>query len=167
VTYHVHDLLQSEKIGRLRQWLAALLLLPAIVVLGLLAVYRPPSVIWYYVAAVGYALLLLGFSTWNGNHMVNRFTCYLGRISYSLYLNHPSLVYILIPAYLGIYKMALGPNVAFLTCAALTLAVLVSLSHFTFKFIESPMMKWGKQQGARHALQEVAVTDLKHSKSDA
>lgn len=80
--------------------------------------------------------------------MVNPLTSYLGKISYSLYLNHPTLVYILIPVYLAIYKLGLGSIVAFFICAILTTCILIPISSLTFRFIEAPGMAWGKQRSS-------------------
>lgn len=143
VTYHLHELL-LPKLAASGQWPTMLLLGTALLTLGLLVVYRPPGAFWYYVAAAGYALLLLGCAAWSRTRAIGRWASYLGRISYSLYLNHPSLVYALIPAYLFIYKIAPEPNSAFFSCVALTWAILIPLSHLTFRFIESPLMKLGK-----------------------
>jgi peptidoglycan/LPS O-acetylase OafA/YrhL len=146
VTYHVHELLFSEKIVRLPLWCVRLLLPSALIVLSMLAIYHPTGVISYYAAAVGYSMLLLGCAVWGRNAMVNPLIRYLGKISYSLYLNHPTLVYILIPVYLAIYKLGLGSIVAFFICTILTICILVPISSLTFRFIEEPGMSWGKQR---------------------
>jgi peptidoglycan/LPS O-acetylase OafA/YrhL len=149
VTYHIHDLLHSENTSRLRLWLGRLLLPLALVALSMLVFYRSTGLIWYYASAVGYAMLLLGFSAWGRNMMVNPLTCYLGKISYSIYLNHPTFVYILIPVYLAIYKLGLGSSVSFSICVILTVSILVPISHLTFRFIETPVMAWGRGQAAQ------------------
>lgn len=146
VTYHVHDLLHSERTSRL--WLRRLLLPAALVALSMLAIYNPAGVIWYYTSAFSYAMLLLGFSAYGRNLIVSPLTCYLGRISYSLYLNHPTLVYFLIPVYLSIYKLGLNSVASFSICVALTVSILVPISHLTFRFIETPMMTWTKQRSS-------------------
>lgn len=149
VTYYVHDLLNSESTSRLRLWLGRLLLPAAVVAVSILASYNPAGLIWYYASAVSYAMLLLGLSAWSAKIMVNPLTSYLGKISYSLYLNHPTLVYILIPVYLAIYNLNLGATLAFLTSVTLTVSILVPISHLTFRFIETPVVAWAKQR-SRH-----------------
>jgi peptidoglycan/LPS O-acetylase OafA/YrhL len=148
VTYHVHNLLHSKGTGKLQLWLRRLQLPTALVALSMLAIYNPAGVISYYASAVVYAMLLLGFSGLGSNLIVSPLTCYLGRISYSLYLNHPTLVYILIPVYFSMYKLGLGSVAAFSICVALTASILVLISHFTFRFIETPVMAWAKQRGS-------------------
>ena len=145
MTYHVYDLLHSERTSRLHLYLGRLFLPTGLVALGMLVIYNPSGVIWYYASSGGYAMLLLGFSAWGDNMMVNSFTSYLGKISYSLYLNHPTLVYILIPVYLKIYKLDLGSIVAFTMCIILTVSILIPISYLTFRFIETPVMYWAKR----------------------
>jgi peptidoglycan/LPS O-acetylase OafA/YrhL len=146
VTFHVYELFQSESASSLWLWIRKLMLPTALGALSLLAMYNPTGVIWYYASAVSYAMLLLGFSGWGSNILVRSYTCYLGRISYSLYLNHPTLVYILIPVYVAIYSLGLGSVVAFCICTTLTICILVPISHFTFRFIEAPGMAWNKKR---------------------
>jgi peptidoglycan/LPS O-acetylase OafA/YrhL len=146
VTFHVHKILHFESTNRVRFWLGRLLLPAALCALSMLAIYNPTGIIWYYASAVGYGILLLGFSVWDVEMMVNPFTAYIGKISYSLYLNHPTLVYILIPVYLAIYNLGLVSVVAFSMCATLTFCILVPISHLTFRFIETPVMVWANKR---------------------
>lgn len=148
VTYYVHDLLNSVRTSCFRSWLARLLLPTAVIALSILAIYNPQGLIWYYASAVSYAMLLLGLSARSGSIMVNPFASYLGKISYSLYLNHPTLVYVLIPGYLTIYNLGLEAIVAFLICVTLTVSILVPISHLTFRFIETPVMAWAKKRSS-------------------
>jgi peptidoglycan/LPS O-acetylase OafA/YrhL len=145
-TYHLHELLHSEKASSLRPWLRNLMLPTALVALSFLAMYNPEGIIWHYSSALTYAMLILGFSAWGGNIAVRPVTCHLGRISYSLYLNHPTLVYVLIPVYLAIYNLGISPILAFFVCLAITFCILVPISHLTFRFIETPVMAWAKQR---------------------
>ena len=149
VAYHAHAALQTLAPGRLRKWLAVLLLVPAVTTLALLIAFRPDGVAWYYAAGIAYGLLLLAFAAFQRNALVNPLTCYLGKISYSLYLNHPTLVYVLIPFYLVVYGLGLGKGLAFCACVAVTLGVLVPTSHLTFRFIEAPAMAWAKRRERR------------------
>lgn len=149
VTYHVHELLHSDKTSALRLLIRRLLFPTAFVAIGLLAFYNPTGLVWYYTSAVSYAVLLLGVSVYHRNLIVSTVTRYLGRISYSLYLNHPTIVYIMIPIFLSIYKLGLSSAAAFSICVVLTACVLVPISHLTFRFIETPVIDWAKQRGRR------------------
>ncbi len=76
--------------------------------------------------------------------IVNRFTVYLGKISYSLYLGHTTVVLFLIPVYRFIYGYVSTTTIAFLLCYALTLALGIGLSDLTYRFIEAPGVRYGK-----------------------
>lgn len=77
--------------------------------------------------------------------LVNRLTRLMGEISYSLYLNHPTLVLLLGPAYKWIYAHAGNLSLAFVACCLLTYGILIPFSMFTYKFIERPGVKLGKR----------------------
>jgi peptidoglycan/LPS O-acetylase OafA/YrhL len=146
VTYHVHVALSSFRSNMLRLWLGRLFLITSIISLSILAINNPTGLIAYYSTALAYSLLLLGLAPLSVKIIVNPFTTYIGKISYSLYLNHPTLVYILIPFYLVIFNFSFEPILALLVCVFVTLSILVPISHLTFWFIESPMMEWSKRR---------------------
>lgn len=146
VTYEIHELFHSEKAISFWLWPKRLILPTAVIALCILAIHNPSGVIWYYVSAFIYAMLLLGFSVWGRKIIVSPLTCYLGRISYSLYLNHPTLVYILIPVYLAVYNLSLGAVVSFFVCVTITFIILVPISHMSYRYIELPVMVLVKQR---------------------
>ena len=146
VTYYVDRLFHASLTCALKIWLGRLLLPLAIVALIFLGSYNPDGLAWYYVSAVIYGVLLLGFSGWGKIMIINSFTCYLGRISYSLYLNHPTVVYLLMPVYLAIYKIGLESGVTFFFCVIVTVCILVPISQITYRFIESPVMLLHKKR---------------------
>jgi peptidoglycan/LPS O-acetylase OafA/YrhL len=92
-----------------------------------------------------YATLLVGLGLYPTWLIVNRATCYLGKVSYSLYLNHPTIVFALIPVYRRIYALAPDTSIAFVTSYALTLAVLIPSSALTYSLIEEPGIRLGKR----------------------
>ncbi|MCX6131633.1 MAG: acyltransferase, partial [Proteobacteria bacterium] len=160
VTYHAHDLLNSDSNIILRICLRTVILPIGLVAIFLLGIYNPSGAIWYYASSVSYAMLLLGFSAWSKPIIVSPLTCYLGRISYSLYLNHPPLVFILIPAYLAIYNLGLWSVMAFSICVILTIVILIPISHLTFRFIETPVMAWQKKR-IRNDLEVTLINQAK------
>ena len=81
--------------------------------------------------------------------MVSRPTRYLGKISYSLYLNHPTVVLLLTPAYRWIYSQTPYLTVSLVASVVLTFAVTVPLSILTYRFIEAPGIALGRSLGAR------------------
>lgn len=68
----------------------------------------------------------------------NDYTEYLGKISYSLYLFHPIVIYLIelidikVP-FQGFVKLLL------------TIVITISFSHFAFKFVENPFIGFGKK----------------------
>jgi peptidoglycan/LPS O-acetylase OafA/YrhL len=88
--------------------------------------------------------------------LVNRVTVFLGKISYSMYLLHPVLVYAIMPVYTSIYKLPVSLSMKFIACSLLTLLPLVAISYCTFLLIESPGIQLGKWllQNRRRATRE-------------
>jgi peptidoglycan/LPS O-acetylase OafA/YrhL len=106
---------------------------------------RPVGYGWYYFSAASYSALLLAFSMLNFNPLVKSKSIYLGKVSYSLYLNHPNLIYILAPIYSHIYRSGLSIGESFFICFAFTLMLLIPISHITYKYIEEPFIRLGKK----------------------
>jgi len=93
--------------------------------------------------AVIYGLLAAGLSILPLKILVNRLTCFYGEISYSVYLNHPSLVFALIPVYRYMYEMPIPLTFKYSLCFLLTLVILTAVSYFTYHVIEKPGMRLG------------------------
>lgn len=90
----------------------------------------------------------------------NRVTQYLGKISFSLYLVHPTVVYGFgrIGVYDWIYALTPGDLVTgYFMCFGVSLLVIVAISTVTYRFIEVPGMNWGKRMAKRQSPVE-AVT---------
>lgn len=102
----------------------------------------------YYWQALIFTLLLLGLGWAPIRLVVNRVTSYMGRISYSMYLNHPTAVLLLSPVYVWIYRQQLGLSVSFLSCLAVTLVVVVAMSELTYRLVEEPGIRLGKRVNA-------------------
>ncbi len=100
---------------------------------------------FYYWQAVLFTLLLLGLARAPLRLLVNTITRYLGRISYSLYLCHPTLVFLLGPVYVRIYGYFPTATLAFLMCVAVTLAVCIVVSELTYRLVEEPGIQLGKR----------------------
>jgi peptidoglycan/LPS O-acetylase OafA/YrhL len=99
----------------------------------------------YYWQGLVFLCLLVGAAWAPVRVIVNRFSTYLGRISYSLYLNHPTLVLLLSPVYAWIYQRNLGLTISFLACVFITLAAAITVSEITYRFVEEPGIKLGKK----------------------
>ncbi|PBQ15890.1 hypothetical protein CCL09_17500 [Pseudomonas congelans] len=84
----------------------------------------------------------------------NRVTQYLGKISFSLYLVHPTVLYGFGQA--GVYKWiyALVPSslaVGYAMSFAFSLGVIAAISAVTYRLIEVPGMNWGKKMATRQS----------------
>jgi peptidoglycan/LPS O-acetylase OafA/YrhL len=79
---------------------------------------------------------------------VNVLTRYLGRISYSIYLVHPTVVFMLSPLYQWVYQRSPSVTVAFLASLTLTLAIVLPISSLTYRLIEAPGVLLGKRVAA-------------------
>ena len=98
----------------------------------------------YYWQGPIFLFLVLGAAWAPIRLIVNRFSIYLGRISYSLYLCHPTLVLLLSPVYAWAYRLQLGLTGSFLVCALITLVVAITVSEITYRLVEDPGIKLGK-----------------------
>ena len=98
-----------------------------------------------YWQGVIYSGLLLGLSIAPLGLFVNRMTRFYGKISYSVYLNHPTLIFALIPVYRIIYGVHVPTTLQYGACLLLTLSLLTVLSYCTYRFIEEPGMRLGSR----------------------
>ncbi len=110
----------------------------------------------YYLQALAYGLIFMGLANAPWKLVVNRFTRFLGKVSYSLYLMHPTVVYLLIPVYRRIHEQQPDLTVAFLSCALLTFAIMLPLSWLGYRFVEVPGIALGKKIEACWLRKEVA-----------
>lgn len=117
----------------------------------------------FYWQGICFTLLLLGLGWAPAKVAVNRITKYLGRISYSLYLNHPTIVLLLSPLQLWIYRQDLGLTVSFLACLAVNLATAIAVSEVTYRLVELPGIQIGKRLNLylRHRWQHIAAEQLR------
>ncbi len=92
-----------------------------------------------YLHAIVYAALALGLGLSPSGILVNRCTCLLGKLSYSLYLNHPLLIATLAPVCLRL------AGASYCGTAALTFSALLCISAFTYRFVEQPGVRFGSR----------------------
>ncbi len=98
-----------------------------------------------------YGLAFLGLSVSLSQHsvsfLVNRFWCYLGKISYSAYLTHLTVLPVakgFLQKALTLLNLNLPPTIYFILLLAISLAVTIAVSSATYKFIEVPGLKLGQ-----------------------
>lgn len=97
-----------------------------------------------YAAAIGSFLLLT-----RNLRLDHPVLVWLGSVSYSLYLLHPSVL--LLSQYL-LHDLQLHPLYTSLLATVLTLGV----AHLSFRCIETPFIQWGKRLNNRHAKTQTA-----------
>ncbi len=93
--------------------------------------------------AVLYGVLLIGLSLAPMGLFVNRVTRFLGKLSYSIYLSHTTLIIFFVPAYRAIYLWEVSLNARYFAALTLTLAGVILVSWITFHAIEKVGMKMG------------------------
>lgn len=95
-----------------------------------------------------FALLCIGLAIHPTRVLSNLFTRYMGRISFSLYLVHPTVIYYLWKS--GTYGYINNAStdvvwVGFCISMAITVAVIAMISYFTYQYIEVPGMALGQR----------------------
>ncbi len=98
-----------------------------------------------YFQGIVYSIIILGLSISQPKILVNRITTFLGKISYSIYLNHPTIIIFLIPIVLLVYKLPFSVTVKFYASYAIVISTVFTISYFSYKFIESPGINAGRQ----------------------
>jgi len=99
----------------------------------------------YYWQGAIFGCLFLGAALAPWRMVVNRVTSFLGKISYSIYLNHTTAILFLTPVYRWVYAHSGNLTVSFLACVAITFAVVFPVSYLTYQFIEEPGIRLGKK----------------------
>ncbi len=98
-----------------------------------------------YWQAIVYATLLLGLSVFSWPVLVNRVTVFLGVISYSLYLNHPTVVAMLRPFYRWVYAGTIPASLQFAVCASVTVTAVAVGSILSYRVVEQPGIRLGSR----------------------
>lgn len=105
----------------------------------------------YYWQGIVFACMFMGLALSPWRLVVNRATRFLGKISYSVYLVHTTVIYFLTPVYHSIYRQFPSLSVCFLLSLATTLALVLPLSYLTYRFVEEPGIRLGKRISRRRA----------------
>jgi peptidoglycan/LPS O-acetylase OafA/YrhL len=98
----------------------------------------------YYWHGVVYCLLLWGLAILPTRVLVNRATLFCGRISYSIYLIHPLVVWTIRPIYQHCYADGVPISISFLACVAITASIVLPLAWIVYHLVEVPGMRLGK-----------------------
>lgn len=92
-----------------------------------------------------YGAIVLGLLLGPIRFVANRITIFYGKISYSLYLNHPIMIYFFSPLYHAVYSLGYSNGIHFLICLTITIIPLTFVSYLTYRFVEVPGIKLGMQ----------------------
>ncbi|MGB5959907.1 MAG: acyltransferase [Coleofasciculaceae cyanobacterium] len=98
-----------------------------------------------------YGIALLSLAVFLSQHsvfwLVNKFWCYLGKISYSAYLTHLIVLYIIknfLQKALLLLNLNLPPTINLLLLLGFLLVGTIAISEITYKFIELPGLQLGR-----------------------
>ena len=104
--------------------------------------------IWNSIWGIPFGLICVGLALHPIGLLSNRVTSYLGKISYSLYLSHPTIVAYLgkFGVYVAIYQtITFSKRAAFFISLAVTMLIVAGVSSLTYRWIEAPGMQLGKK----------------------
>jgi peptidoglycan/LPS O-acetylase OafA/YrhL len=96
---------------------------------------------YHFVFSCSLAVIIYALSAYSPNLLVNRFTTFLGRISYSLYLVHYAVLHYL--SKLQLIDFTPSPVVSFFIRFSLLLIISSLVSFLTYRLIEQPGQKFG------------------------
>ena len=109
---------------------------------------------------MGFAIVLLGAAILPLRLLVNRVWSFYGEISYSVYLWHLPVMFLLVPAYRELHALFGPGELLFCVAFALTMVILTGVSWLSCRYIELPGITLGK-----HVL-AVATVRRRLAKSD-
>jgi peptidoglycan/LPS O-acetylase OafA/YrhL len=98
-----------------------------------------------YIWSLLFALFILSICLWPTRLLVNKVGSTMGKISFSLYLWHPLVIIFLFGTYKKIAGILGTGLLGFACCAAATVALLSLVSLLSFRFVEQPGMRYGKE----------------------
>ncbi|MGE5041777.1 MAG: acyltransferase family protein [Candidatus Levyibacteriota bacterium] len=115
---------------------------------GFLTIFQTPLslkiIAGHYLYGLIFALLLLFLSKFPVKFLVNSFTVFMGKISFSVYLWHSGIIYLL--SFLGFFDLFPSfPFFNYFTRLFLVLVLSAALGSFTYEHIEKQGIIWGKQ----------------------
>lgn len=101
-----------------------------------------PNIYWW---ALNFCLLIFSLAIKSNKILVNKVTCFYGKISYSTYLIHPVIITHLLSTYQWIYsRFSFSTGFSLFVCVLLTLLILTPISLIAHYLIELPGIRFGK-----------------------
>ncbi|MFM0705800.1 acyltransferase family protein [Paraburkholderia sediminicola] len=91
-----------------------------------------------------FTILLLGTSITAPSLIVNRFTRFFGKISYSVYLSHATILYFMSGIFAFYYRHMPLVTFSYALSLATGLLVITPISYLTYRFVETPGNRMGR-----------------------
>ncbi|CAB3952658.1 acyltransferase family protein [Achromobacter piechaudii] len=98
---------------------------------------------------LAYSFLLVGLALFPVTMVVNTVTGFLGKIAYSVYLSHGTVILLSKPVYRWIELHIHNPTAFYLTCLGVSLLMIIPLSYLTYRYVEEPFIRFGKKSSGR------------------
>lgn len=103
-----------------------------------------------------FSVLLVGASISSPRLLVNTFTRFMGKISYSVYLGHFPVIVLMTGVFARIYRHFHIVEIAYSLSVVSALAVVTPVAYLTYRFIEQPGNKLGRKFIAALSTQKIA-----------
>jgi len=105
-----------------------------------------------------FGLLLVGLMNAPVSVIVNAFTRFLGKISYSIYLLHLPIITLLVPLFRLVVTSGLSLGCQFAACSIILMATVLPLSYLSFLLIERPGIRLGERLISRKRFTVASAT---------
>ena len=143
----VYSVFSSQQFKRIRaRWIGVILIASALTIHIAFAYYgQYPDNLGADRSVLAWIPLVLGLTISPVKPIVNIVTRFYGRISYSVYLNHPIVLFLLTSFYSKVYRHCHASWLALTICFASTFIVLTPWAYVTYRLIEQPGIRIGSR----------------------
>ncbi len=147
VVYHLFFDYLIKMNQKSRQLYGIILIIAFILFYGVLLTESMQNILWgkKILHGICFSLLVMGLGLKPFDFLVNSRTAYLGKISYSMYLFHPLLIFTIIPVYRWIYNTVPTNLAGYLTSLLIILVILAPISMISYRYIERTGMALGEK----------------------
>ena len=147
VVYHLFFDYLVRMNQKSRQTYGSILILLFIMFYGALLTESMQNIVWgkKILHGICFSFLVLGLGLKPFGFLVNAKTAYTGKMSYSMYLFHPLLIFTIIPVYRWIYNIIPTDILGYVASLLLTLALLIAISLMSYKYIERKGIALGEK----------------------
>lgn len=107
---------------------------------------KAPWIVTYdYWQALAWSSLVLGLALSPVPLLVNAATRFFGKISYSFYLTHATVINLLSATFIPIYKWTDHQLLRYLLCYVMVVSVTATAAYLTYRLVEVPSIKLGSR----------------------